>query len=270
VNHPEEYVLARRVLLDGLQALRDHLDALILVGAQAVYHHTGDAELSVAPTTTDADIALNTMRLADEPPLSEALRRAGFSLGRNPGTWYTPAGVQLDLMVPEVLAGPAGRRGARLPAHGNQAARKTSGLEPAIIDSSPIQLTALDPIDDRRFTIKIAGPTALLIAKLTKIEERFEDARRLAPKDGLDVLRLLQTTETAVLARTLRTLETDPLSAAVTRSAVEFLRREGAHPQAALPTVAVQAVGVLEEPETIAASMAFLVQDLLDSYGTLD
>jgi hypothetical protein len=31
-----EYVTARRVLLDALSALQDHLDSLILVGAQAV------------------------------------------------------------------------------------------------------------------------------------------------------------------------------------------------------------------------------------------
>lgn len=34
-----EYVAARRVLLDALEALTDHLPSLILVGAQAVYHH---------------------------------------------------------------------------------------------------------------------------------------------------------------------------------------------------------------------------------------
>jgi hypothetical protein len=44
---PPEYVLARSVLLDALQALAPHLDAVVLVGAQAVYLHTGDAELIV-------------------------------------------------------------------------------------------------------------------------------------------------------------------------------------------------------------------------------
>lgn len=32
---PPEYVLARAVLLDALEALGPHLDALVLVGAQA-------------------------------------------------------------------------------------------------------------------------------------------------------------------------------------------------------------------------------------------
>lgn len=37
-----EYVTARRVLLDALVALEGHLDNLILVGAQAVYHYAGE------------------------------------------------------------------------------------------------------------------------------------------------------------------------------------------------------------------------------------
>jgi hypothetical protein len=35
-----EHVEARRVLLDALTALTTHLDALVLVGAQAVYLRT--------------------------------------------------------------------------------------------------------------------------------------------------------------------------------------------------------------------------------------
>ena len=51
-----EYVAARRVLLDALEALKDHLPSLILVGAQAVYHHTGETDLNVPLMTTDADL----------------------------------------------------------------------------------------------------------------------------------------------------------------------------------------------------------------------
>ena len=77
---PHEYILARSVLLDALQALGPHLDAVVLVGAQAVYLHTGDAELIVVPTTTDADLALFPARLLDEPLLEDALRGAGASV----------------------------------------------------------------------------------------------------------------------------------------------------------------------------------------------
>ena len=53
----ELYVIARRVLLDALDALGEHKGATILVGAQAIYLHTGDADLGVAEYTTDADLA---------------------------------------------------------------------------------------------------------------------------------------------------------------------------------------------------------------------
>lgn len=69
---PPEYVLARSVLLDALQALAPHLDAVVLVGAQAVYLHMGDTELIVVPTTTDADLALFPAKLLDEPLLEDA------------------------------------------------------------------------------------------------------------------------------------------------------------------------------------------------------
>lgn len=73
------YVMARRALLDALDALRPHLDAVVLVGAQAIYMHTGDADLAVAEYTTDADLALQPDALDDEPLLEEVLRARGFT-----------------------------------------------------------------------------------------------------------------------------------------------------------------------------------------------
>jgi len=54
-----QYVIARGVLLDALDALGVQRDAVILVGAQAVYLHTGTVELAVAAFTTDADLTLD-------------------------------------------------------------------------------------------------------------------------------------------------------------------------------------------------------------------
>ena len=42
------YVRARAALLDALNALEPQLDAVVLVGAQAIYMHTGDADLAAA------------------------------------------------------------------------------------------------------------------------------------------------------------------------------------------------------------------------------
>jgi len=38
------YVRARAALLDAVEALGAHRDAIVLVGAQAIYLHTGDAD----------------------------------------------------------------------------------------------------------------------------------------------------------------------------------------------------------------------------------
>ena len=83
-----EYVAARRVLLDAAVALENHLDSLVLVGAQAVYHHTGSADLNVPLMTTDADFAVNTRELADAPEIGGVLRAAGFTPVRIPGTGW--------------------------------------------------------------------------------------------------------------------------------------------------------------------------------------
>ena len=84
---------------------------------------------------------------------------------------------------------------------------KVHGLEAALVDHSVMSIGALEEIDGRVFSIKVAGPTALLISKTIKISERVEAgalergrADRVSPKDALDVLRLLQAIPTARLA----------------------------------------------------------------------
>jgi hypothetical protein len=78
----QEYVRARRVLLDALAALSEHRDAVILVGAQAIYLHTGDSDLATAPYTTDGDLALDPGSLESSPLLDQILRSAGFTPSR--------------------------------------------------------------------------------------------------------------------------------------------------------------------------------------------
>src|SRR5436853_7887839 len=94
------YVLARRALLDALDALRSQLDAVVLVGAQAIYLHTGDADLAVAEYTTDADFSLRPDDLADAPLLGDLLTTQGFTPRAHPGSWLSPDGIYMDIMVP--------------------------------------------------------------------------------------------------------------------------------------------------------------------------
>jgi hypothetical protein len=117
------YILARRVLVDALEALAEHHQAVILVGAQAVYLHTGEGELTTQVFTTDADLALDPDVLRSHPLLAEVLGKAGFqpsSTNGAIGTWISPDGVPVDLMVPVGAAPPgSGSRSAELGTHGN-------------------------------------------------------------------------------------------------------------------------------------------------------
>ncbi len=53
------YVEACRVLLDALVALAPQGAAFIVAGAQAIYLRTGEADIAVAPYTTDGDLTLD-------------------------------------------------------------------------------------------------------------------------------------------------------------------------------------------------------------------
>lgn len=218
----ELYVVARRVLLDALEALGPHRDAVVVVGAQAIYLRAGEADLVVAPYTTDGDLALDPDLLAEIPPLEEALGGADFVPGGRDavGVWLTrrdtpsQAGVlvQVDLLVPEAVSPGKGRRAARLPGHEPTAARIVRGLEGVLVDQDVLTLRALDPNDARTVEAKVAGPAGLLVAKLHKIDER-DGTARANDKDALDVFRLLRGVATEELAERMGRVQRDPRSA---------------------------------------------------------
>jgi len=232
------YMAARRVLLDALFALSPHGKAVILVGAQAVYLRTGDANFAIAPYTTDGDLVINPSLLGDEPLLSQAMLDANFTLMRRsqgheePGIWVEPADVDgaielipVDLIVPHAVTPPRGRRGARLGTHGNSAARSAIGLEAALIDHSPMVVSALDPDDARSIRVEVAGTSALLVAKAHKIRDRVASGRkdRVDDKDSFDVVRIMQTTDPGEIGGTLSGLMIDPMAGDVTRTAIDYL-----------------------------------------------
>jgi hypothetical protein len=267
-----EYVLARKVLLDALEGLGEQRGAVVIVGAQAIYLHTGDAELAVAPYTTDGDVVIDPSRLRNDPKLAEALNGAGFSADtQHVGTWIMrrplegrPVEVKIDLMVPEAVGGP-GRRGARLGIHGNRTARKARGLEATLVDQQQRTIESLEDKDDRAFDVAVAGPAALVVAKLHKIAERVDTPGRREDKDALDILRLLQAVPTEVIADGVRALLEEEISAEVTEEALSFLRDLFTEPSRPGCQMAARAAAPLEPEDTIAASCAFLSQDLLQA-----
>lgn len=131
---PDLLTQSRAALLDALEALAEQREAIIVIGAQAVYLRTPIAPVALAEVTKDSDLAFDPRRLNPNPLIEEALQAAGFVLNptvNQPGAWQTPQGVPVDLMVPNSLAGPGGptTRGARLPPHSKGAMRRARGLE---------------------------------------------------------------------------------------------------------------------------------------------
>ena len=260
-------VRARSVLLDALTALQDHRDSVVVIGAQAIYLHTGGAPVAVAEATKDSDLAIDTRTLAGDPLIEEAMTGARFYLNptqADPGAWMSPSGIPVDLMVPKSIAGRHGRRSVDAPPHVNTSMRWAAGLEATVVDNSLMQISALSADDPRRITALVAGPAALLVAKLHKIAERQDQPERLLDKDAHDIYRLLITIETAPLAASLVRLRKDPLAGDATAIALEHLRQLFADgPEALGSVMAGRAEMGIGEPVVVAASCAALASDLL-------
>jgi len=227
---PDEVTAAaRRVLLDALDVLRDQHDAVVLVGAQAVYLRSRDADFSTSAYTTDADLGLNPALLDDAPLLEAAMTAGGFSLRdpNQPGLWVRNEAVggqridiEVDLLVPGSLA--QGGRSARIPPHDRMAARRVPGLEVAIVDNDVMTVAALQAGDDRSVRVNVAGVPALLVAKAYKLGEREDQGgARLVAKDAADVYRLIATADPFAVADRFD----DPLAGEVARRGLAYLHR---------------------------------------------
>ena len=229
MNPDNATVLARRGLLDALEALREHQDAIVLVGAQAVYLRTHDAGFSVSAYTMDADLGVDPALLDDEPLLEALMRKAGFGLrnGIDPGMWMRRQDnfeLEVDLLVPATLV--PGGRGARIPPHDKRAARKVLGLEVAIVDNDVLTVGSLEPDDRRTAEVKVASAAALLVAKAYKLGEREDlDKSRLLDKDAADVYRLVATADPYAVAERFSHLMNDDRVGPVVRQGLTYLRR---------------------------------------------
>jgi hypothetical protein len=262
-------VRSRSAMLDALDALAGHRDAIIVIGAQAVYLRTGSAAVALAEATKDSDLAIDPRSLREDPRVEAAMRAAGFvpnPIHGNPGAWVNAMGIPVDLMVPEALAGPGGptARAARLPPHDRQAMRRARGLEAAIVDNSVERVRALDPADSRVYETRVAGPAALLVAKTHKIIERVGRPHRLNDKDAHDMYRILVAVETEPLVAGFRRLLANPVSSYTTGEALAQLNElAAAGPEALIPMMAGRAEEGLGDPPTVALSTSLLAKDLI-------
>jgi hypothetical protein len=272
----QEYVDARRVLLDALAALEPHLDAFVLIGAQAVYLRTVDRIPGYQPYTTDADLAFDPERLADLPLLADAMTNAGFVFSGEPGIWHRTVAhdhetvvVPVDLIVPKQIAPVAGRRGARLPgAHGRTAAQKAAGVEGVLVDHDPIEITALDPADERRVVVEVAGPAALLVSKAFKLGERMSTPRRFLRKDAGDVFRLYDAYSVGEMVTRLRQVGDHPRCSDVTVRAMDYLRALFATPRSPGIALAIEALGHVAHPDDVSATITDYTRQLLGAFNS--
>lgn len=266
------YVAARTALLDALEALADHRHALVLVGAQAIYLYTGEADVAIATKTEDGDVAIDPTAL-DQPPktkIDEVMSEAGFSQSLdtgNPGEWLNQDGVRVDLLVPASLTGSGSQRGARIPPHGKSAARRVIGLEPAMIDNEPREVVSFISEDKRSYTIKVARPTALLVAKLHKLGDRQETPRRLLRKDAHDIYRLMRAVNLQTFEVGFQLLRDDARIKDVTEQALVYLRDLFSEPAALGPRMAGETEAPVGDPEFVAAASHALAQDVLATAG---
>lgn len=260
---------ARSALLDALEALSEHRAAVMVIGAQAIYLHTGSVEVALAEATKDSDLAIDPTGLRDEPLVEEAMLAAGFyldPLSKQPGAWMNAAGVPVDLMVPEGLAGTGGKtaRAARIPPHARSATRRARGLEAAVVDHEPMIIAALDPADMRTFEANVAGPAALLVAKLHKLGERQMSEDRLVDKDAHDIYRVFRAVQTEALAIKFALLRSNETSSEATEEALVYLKDLFGDENALGAVMAGRAEEGVGNPDEVSASVVLLAHDLLD------
>ena len=268
------FVRSRAALLDAVEALHEHRKSVIVIGAQAVYLRTAATQVAIAETTKDSDLALDLRSLNDDPRIEAAMTDAGFKRDpdkQQPGACLSEDQIPVDLMVPEQLAGGGGKqsRGARIPPHHKHATRRAKGLEAVLIDNSSLEITSLDPADTRRYDVLVAGPAALIVAKLHKIEERAKAPDRLVDKDAHDLYRILVATTTEQLASSFTMLRFDDLAGTVTEEAIDLLASLFASgPDAVGSVMAGRTEEGVGEPETVANQTSILAADLVEALSS--
>jgi len=194
-----ELVQARRVMLVGLEVLSDQVQALTIIGAQAVFEQTRSNGGIPFTLTTDADTSLAPALIDTRSNIGADMAAAGFVQQRDrPGIWHYPVGegedpVGFDILAPSSVAG--GGRGARIPGQDKHAVGRADGLELALLDRQKMRISALDD-SGVQLDAYVAGPAAITCAKAYKLADRI-DARdggkknRVLPKDAGDIWRMM-------------------------------------------------------------------------------
>jgi hypothetical protein len=255
---------ARRGLLDALEALGPHAAHVVLVGAQAIYLHTSEVVTGVALFTKDADVLL-VPPVAIAPDIDAAMRQAGFLPGGQPGIWLDDQR-QVDLLVPEGLLSSRGSRAARLEGHGERAARRVPGLEGAAVDNAVQRIGSLDESNSRSAMVLVAGPAALLVAKIYKLRDRVGEGResRIEPKDAFDAFRLLRLPTHQLMPGFTKMAQSE-VSARVSEEAIRALAELFAGDDSIGTQLAGRYVEGVGDPGNVRQSVVALAAELLEA-----
>lgn len=273
--------LARQTLFDALEALgAAHRDSLVLVGAQAIYEHTGPDSLPVPQFTTDADLAVDPSLVADDPLIHEAMTSAGFTRNpppgsrktMQPGQWHKQVAsgwIEVDLIVPRAAAerhALPGRRSVEVEPHHRLALTTAAGLDAALVDNQLVTLRSFDALDERQCSIRVAAPAALVVAKAYKLGERVAAASRIDGKDAYDVYRLLLVSDLASIRQRLVELLDDPSCGESVRTAIAYLVDLYRDEFAIGPQMTARAEGAAGNVALVQARAAALVQAILPTH----
>ena len=134
---------------------------------------------------------------------------------------------------------------------------------------NPMNVRALADGDDRSYDINVAGPAALLVAKVHKLSDRIdaEDNRRINTKDAFDVFRLLQAVETMELIDEVDLLTATEVSAEVTAEAMAGFRELFGTPTSVGTLLVADHVMGIEDRDVIIASSVALNQEWIETMG---
>lgn len=268
---------ARRLLLDVLDQLGTAKDQVILVGAQAVRVHIAVTSSPVVLATFDADLSLDPRN----PPMidiADALERAGLRLQEKdgapqPGVWVPVSAGQgtmlsIDLLVPAAFSARPARRAADLEGQRSGSARYAKGLEASTVNRQRRRIDSLNPAEQRSIVAPVAGPSALIIAKLHKVADRTANVRRpdrVHAKDFYEIYRLLQLPEDQLVTGWSAAVG-DTVARETSLQAIDLLEGFFVRKGGVGPDLAAEHVSAFEAGDQIRDSARVLAAELL---GTL-
>ena len=135
-----------------------------------------------------------------------------------------------------------------------------------MVDHPLLTITAFDPADRRSYEAQVAGPAALMVAKLHKIGERENTPTRLVNKDAHDLYRILRAVSTDELVAAFERLLHNDGNRKSTQEALVFLERLfSTGPEALGSVMAGQAEEGIGDPTVVSASASYLAADVVEA-----